>query len=177
VATAAGRDEQNRSSHTGCVGLVFHDGRLDEGGLRLRFVRESSRRVDPDLAGEVAARFQTARNDHTNAIVRAAYDQLERQSVAIFTQLTNPDRPLFTGLRVEFTRCENPYNSDDELIGAVRTDGVLEITTSAANGTAVILCWAVTSAERTTYFEPFTTSLDMWCHASASTGTGNTKHG
>jgi hypothetical protein len=114
------------------VGQVFHDGRLDEGGLRLRFVRESSRRVDPDLAGEVAARFQTARNDHTNAIVRAAYDQLERQSVAIFTQLTNPDRPLFTGLRVEFTRCENPYNSDDELIGAVRTDGVLEITTSAS---------------------------------------------
>ena len=97
----------------------------------MRIVRESPRRVDPDLAGEVAARFEAARSDPTNATVRAAYDQLERQSDAIFARLTGPDRLLHCDLRVEFTRCETPYDSDDELVGAVRTHGVLEITTSA----------------------------------------------
>ena len=97
----------------------------------MRIVRESPRRVDPDLAGEVATRFEAARSDHTNAIVRAAYDQLERQSDAIFAQLTDPDRSLHHSLRVEFTRCETPYDSDDELVGSVRTHWVLEITTSA----------------------------------------------
>jgi hypothetical protein len=60
-----------------------------------------------------------------------AYDQLERQSDAIFARLTGSDRPLHRGFRVEFTLCESPYHSDDELVGAVRTHGVLEITTSA----------------------------------------------
>ena len=70
----------------GAPGDVFTNRPPDEGGLCLRFVRESPRRVDPDLAGEVAAHFQAARTDHTNTTVRAAYDQLERQSDAIFTQ-------------------------------------------------------------------------------------------
>jgi hypothetical protein len=110
---------------------VLDDGPPDGAGRRLRFIRDSPRRVDPDLASEVAARFQAGRNDHTNAMVRAAYDQLARRSDAIFTQLTDSDRPLHSRLRVEFTRCESPYDSDDELVGAVRTHGVLEITTSA----------------------------------------------
>ena len=97
----------------------------------MRFVRESPLRVDPDLASEVAASFQAARNVHANTTVRAAYEQLERQSDVIYTQLTDPDHPLHRGLRVEFTGCESPYDSDDELVGAVRTHGVLEITTSA----------------------------------------------
>ena len=100
-------------------------------GQRPRFVRESPRRVDPTLAGEVAARFQSARSDRINATVRAAYEQLERQSDAIFIRLTNPDSPFPRGLRVKFTLCEAPYDSDDELIGAVRTHGVLEVATSA----------------------------------------------
>jgi hypothetical protein len=97
----------------------------------LRFVRRSPRRVDPDLAGEVAAWFLAARNDHTNTTVRAAYGQLERQSDAIFARLTDPNRVFHRSLRVEFTHCESPYDSDDELVSAVRTHGVLEITTSA----------------------------------------------
>jgi hypothetical protein len=87
--------------------------------------------VDPDIASEVAARFQAARNELTDTTVCAAYDQLEQQSNAIFAQLTDPDHPTNHGLRVEFTCCESPYESDDELIGAVRANGVLEITTSA----------------------------------------------
>jgi hypothetical protein len=104
---------------------------FSEAGQPLRFVRRSPRRVDPDLAGEVADYFLAARNNDTDSTVHAAYDQLERQSDAIFARLTDPDHPFHRGFRVEFTRNESPYDSDDELVGAVRTQRVLEITTSA----------------------------------------------
>src|SRR5271156_428499 len=103
----------------------------NEEGRRGRFVRESPRRVDPNLAHEVAVRFQAARNDQTDQTVRAAYEQLARQSDAIFARLTDPDHPFLRGLRVEFTRCECPYDSDEELVRSARTYRVLEITTSA----------------------------------------------
>ena len=57
----------------GAPAHVSDDGPPDEGGLRLRFVRESPRRVDPDLAGEVAARFQAARG----GAQRGLTDQLD----------------------------------------------------------------------------------------------------
>jgi hypothetical protein len=75
--------------------------------------------------------FQAARNNHTNQTVCSAYDQLARQSDAIFARLTDPGNQFLRGLRVEFTRCESPYDSDEELVGAARTHRVLEITTSA----------------------------------------------
>jgi len=37
--------------------------------------------------GELAARFQAARNDHTDTTDRATHDLLEPQSDAIFTRL------------------------------------------------------------------------------------------
>lgn len=118
--------------HTGgTTGHVCNDRPPNYGNLLLRFVLETPRRVDPDLAAEVAVRFQSAPNDQTNATIRAAYEQLERQSDLLFAHLTDPDRPRHRRLRVEFTQCNNPYDSDDELVGAVRTHGVLEITTSA----------------------------------------------
>jgi hypothetical protein len=76
-------------------------------------------------------RFQAARNNQANQTVRAAYLQLARQSDAIFARLTDPDHQFLRGLRVEFTRCECPYDSDEELVRSARTLRVLEITTSA----------------------------------------------
>jgi hypothetical protein len=112
---------------------VSHDGPSDARVPRPRFVREAPRRVDPNLASEVAARFEAARTEDTGAIVRAAYKQLEQQSDAIFTRLIHSDLRLHRALRVGFTRCERPYDSDDELVGAVRAHGVLEVTTSASD--------------------------------------------
>jgi hypothetical protein len=103
----------------------------NEEGWRGTPVRDSPRRVDPDLAREVAVRFQAARNNETDQTVRAAYDQLAQQSDAIFARLTHPDHRFLRGLRIEFTRCESPYDSDDELVRSARTHRVLEITTSA----------------------------------------------
>ena len=126
---------------------------------------------------EVAGRFQAARNNQTNPTVRAAYDQLARQSDVIFARLTDPDRRFLRGLRVAFTRCESPYDSDEELVRSARTHRVLEITTSARSATAVTRCWDATPAARTTGFGPCTTSLDMWAHVSASTEMGNSRPG
>lgn len=104
--------------HTGgTTGRVCNDRPPNYGNLLLRFVLETPRRVDPDLAAEVAVRFQSAPNDQTNATIRAAYEQLERQSDLLFAHLTDPDRPRHRRLRVEFTQCDNPYDSDDELVG------------------------------------------------------------
>jgi hypothetical protein len=113
------------------MGQSVHRGPPDEGAWRGKFVRESPRRIDTVLAHEVAVRFQAARNNQTNQTVRAAYDQLARQSDAIFARLTDPDHQFLRGLRVEFTRCESPYDSDEELVRSARTHRVLEITTSA----------------------------------------------
>jgi|HubBroStandDraft_6_1064221.scaffolds.fasta_scaffold379108_2 hypothetical protein len=118
-------------SEPGTPGGVLHNGASEARIERAKCVRESPRRVDPDLAADVAGCFQAARNDYTDPIVCAAYHQLERQSDAIFAQLTDADHRLDSGLRVEFTRCESPYQSDDEMVGAVRSHRTLEITTSA----------------------------------------------
>ena len=130
------RQPTGKANRTGArvgnpIGQHGHCGPPNEGAWVGKFVRKSPRRVDPDLAREVAVRFQAARNNQTNPTVRAAYDQLARQSDAIFARLTDPDRQFLRGLRVAFTRCESPYDSDEELVRSARTHRVLEITTSA----------------------------------------------
>jgi hypothetical protein len=85
--------------------------------------------VADDLAYEVAACFLDAPSSARDPTVLAAYHALERQSDAAFVALTcdAPER----GVRVVFTRCEKPYDSDWEMVGAARADGLLEVTTAA----------------------------------------------
>jgi len=92
-------------------------------------IRLSPARVDGNLAREVACTLIDARSNHCDETVRAAYEHLERQSDAIFVQLTR-DPSLKGCVKVRFTRCERPYDSDAELVRAVRTVRVLEVTTS-----------------------------------------------
>jgi hypothetical protein len=93
-------------------------------------IRVSPEKVDGNLAREVASIMIGARSNQGDPTVRAAYEELQRQSDAIFLRLTRA--PVACGgVRVRFTRCEHPYDSDDELVRAVRTGGVLEVTTCA----------------------------------------------
>ena len=82
-----------------------------------------------DLAYEVAACFLAAPSSSRDPKVLAAYQALERQSDRAFEALIRdaPDH----GVRVVFTRCERPYDSDREMVGAARGEGLLEITTAA----------------------------------------------
>jgi hypothetical protein len=83
-------------------------------------IRASLEQVDVNLAHEVASVLMGAASNHRDPKVRVAYEQLERQSDEMFAELTrNTSRR--NGLRVRFTRCEQPYDSDEELVCAVRT--------------------------------------------------------
>jgi hypothetical protein len=82
-------------------------------------------RVDPILAREVADDFLSAPEAPHDLVVREAYRQLVIQSDRLFDQITKAGPGA---IRVEFTRNAEPYASDRELIDAVRSSRLLEVT-------------------------------------------------
>ncbi len=83
------------------------------------------------LATEVGEAYLSAESAGDRALVVSAYEQLQAETDALFSTLV--DRDVADPLRVAFTRCREPYDSDAELIAAVRATRVLEITTAATN--------------------------------------------
>ena len=61
-------------------------------------------------------------------MVLAAYGELEEQSDCFFAAITRAHR-----VRIVFTRCQRPYSSDNEMIGAVRSERVLEVTAACVD--------------------------------------------
>jgi hypothetical protein len=96
--------------------------------------RRVGARVDPGLdaacASQVSATFRDAKSQPGDAMVTAAYSELQRQSDRLFSALTGPSGAV----RVVFTPCAAPYRSDQELIGAVRSTRVLEVTSAVVDG-------------------------------------------
>jgi hypothetical protein len=90
---------------------------------------ESWARVDPAIAREVAAALAEAPRISRSPMVAAAYDELSSQSDAFLATLTDRDGPY--GVRVALTSSARPYDSDAELIQAVRRERVLEVTPAA----------------------------------------------
>jgi hypothetical protein len=86
-------------------------------------------RIDADCVREVSAVFRAATLRPVDVVVTAAYRDLQRQSDLLFCALTVQGR----GVSVRFTRCLAPYKSDRELIRAVRSTRVLEVTTAATD--------------------------------------------
>lgn len=76
--------------------------------------------------------YLDARSAHRDAQVIEAYRQLQLETDRLFALLTGATRHCAT--RVVFTRCAEPYSSDDELIHAVRTKGILEMTSAVTSG-------------------------------------------
>jgi hypothetical protein len=87
--------------------------------------------LDEGWSGQVAEWFISARSDPGDPVARAAYEALQRQSDRLFRRLTDDAAPH---VRVVFTRCRSPYESDEEMIAAVRRTGVLEVATAADSG-------------------------------------------
>ena len=94
------------NSHTGDSSVVVH-------------------RIDFEHAHVVADAFLHAPRSSASALVRAAYAELGAQADRWFARLTD-DRAR-TPVRVEFTRCPEPYASGEELSMRVRSEGVLEL--------------------------------------------------
>jgi hypothetical protein len=93
----------------------------------------SGPQVDRAIAADIGAAYLDARDASTDPRVVAAYRQLEIETDRLFAAAVS-----CTGsqaVRIAFTRCPQPYRNDRELIGAVRTGGVLEITSAASGST------------------------------------------
>ena len=82
-------------------------------------------RIDFEHAHVVADAFLDAPRSSPGALVRAAYAELGDQADRWFARLT--DHRGRTPVRVEFTRCPEPYASGEELSTRVRSEGVLEL--------------------------------------------------
>jgi hypothetical protein len=91
---------------------------------------KSPRSVDPDLSHEVAATFMAASSTQRDDLVFAAYGQLESQSDEFFDRFTR-DGSRSSTIEVRFTRCGTPYDSDEEMVRAVRSERVLEVSSAA----------------------------------------------
>jgi hypothetical protein len=84
------------------------------------------RQVDPDAARKVAQWFMDAPAMGRDRLVTAAYRELQLQTDRQFAELTESGGAF--GYAVAWTRQPAPYSSAGELIEAVRTTGVLEVT-------------------------------------------------
>ncbi len=73
-----------------------------------------------------------SRSAHRDAWVIEAYKQLQVETDHLFSLVTRSASNR--AARVVFTRCVQPYESDEELIFAVRAEGTLEITSAATAG-------------------------------------------
>jgi hypothetical protein len=98
-----------------------HDGQMDAGFG-----------VEPSTAVLVGEWYLQSRSAHRDAQVIEAYRQLQVETDRLFSLLTRD--ACHCPVRVAFTRCTQPYESDKELIFAVRANGTLEITSAAAAG-------------------------------------------
>jgi len=74
--------------------------------------------------------YGNARSAHRDPLVVEAYKQLQLQTDRIFGAVALHAEPFV--VRIKFTRCHQPYTSDRELITAVRTYRILEVTSAAA---------------------------------------------
>ena len=88
--------------------------------------------VELSTAVKVGEWYLHSRSAHRDAQVIEAYRQLQMETDHLYTLLTR--HPYHWAVRVVFTRCIRPYESDEELICAVRTNQTLEITSAAAVG-------------------------------------------
>ena len=100
--------------------------------MRHDIPEETRSRVDPSMAAAIGEWYLQSRSAHLDPKVIAAYRQLQKETDHLYIHLTR-DASLWP-TRVVFTRCGQPYESDEELVRSVRATGTLEITSAVAAG-------------------------------------------
>lgn len=88
--------------------------------------------AEPSTAVTVGEWYMESRSAHRDAWVIEAYKQLQVETDHLFSLVTRSASNR--AARVVFTRCVQPYESDEELIFAVHAEGTLEITSAATAG-------------------------------------------
>jgi hypothetical protein len=84
-----------------------------------------------DLVNDVGQAYLRAETLGDRALVIRAYEHLQAETDDLFYALVGAN--VADPLRIVFTDCPAPYESDMELIAAVRASRVLEITTAATS--------------------------------------------
>jgi hypothetical protein len=91
--------------------------------------RSEAHAVDLAVATEVGEQYLNATSSPRDSRVTAAYQRLAAETDLLFGAVLRDDGPC--SVRIVFTRCVEPYGSDQELIEAVRACRILEVTTAA----------------------------------------------
>jgi hypothetical protein len=86
-------------------------------------------RLQPSIARMIGEYYLNSRNTPRDALVMAAYKQLQSETDRLFKSVVGMVDSR--AIRIVFTRCQQPYGGDADLIAAVRTHGILEITSAA----------------------------------------------
>jgi hypothetical protein len=88
-----------------------------------------------EVATEVADAYASTSNSLHDPLVVAAYEHLQAETDQLFHAAAGKDAPH--AVRIVFTRCREPYSYDRELIEAVHTSCILEITTAAIHSARI----------------------------------------
>ncbi len=120
-----------------------------------------------EVAAAVGDEYLAAANSPDDAIVSAAYDRLQAETDRLFQAVAR--RQGADGVRMVFTRCPEPYVSDQELITAVRATGVLEVATAAIHSERI---HPRLGCELGGPFDRFRAMHDLIGHAGAGLGFG-----
>src|SRR5258707_5048783 len=91
--------------------------------------RHETRAVDLAAATEVGEQYLNATSSPRDSRVAGAYERLAAETDFLFGAALRDDGP--GSVRIVFTRCPEPYGSDQALIEAVRACRILEVTTAA----------------------------------------------
>jgi hypothetical protein len=121
--------------------------------------------IDLSKAAMVGEWYMHSRSAHRTPSVIEAYKQLQSETDRLYTHLTGGTCP--GSARVVFTRCRRPYESDKELISAVRANGTLEMTSAAAAGERL---HPLLGCELGGAFDRFRAVHDLIGHASCGYG-------
>lgn len=100
--------------------------------MRLDIQVDATFGVDPPTALFVGEWYLHSRSAHHDAKVIGAYRQLQMETDRLFAEFMQDTRQ--STIRVVFTRCGHPYESDEELVSAARAERTLEITSAAIAG-------------------------------------------
>jgi hypothetical protein len=114
---------------------------------------------------DVGSAYLDARSDAHDPLVVAAYARLQTETDRLFADAVDRAQPV--PVRIAFTRCREPYQSDRELIEAFHSSGVLEITTAATNSGRI---HPLLGCEYGGAFDRFRAVHDLIGHARAKFG-------
>jgi hypothetical protein len=120
-----------------------------------------------DVATEVGESYLSARDTSHEALVVAAYEQLQAETDHLFPAVVCGEAPR--PVRIVFTRCPEPYVDDAELIAAVRACAVLEVTTAAVSTERI---HPLLGCELGGAFDRFRAIHDLIGHAGTGLGFG-----